>query len=404
MIDKVTLIYTDKYQSYNFGPNHPLRPLRLKLTYSLMQKTNLFNNERLEIKTPIMATPEQIERVHSSDYVNVVKMLSDNPEDKSVKAYLYGLGPGDNPVFPGMYDASALVCGASLLAADIVWNDPEMMVAFNPAGGLHHAQKNRASGFCIFNDIAVAISHLKQLKNDIRIAYVDIDCHHGDGVQALFYDDPNVLTVSFHESGRFLFPGTGETTEIGVGKGKGFSINFPLLPGTSNRMFIKLFRYCVPRILETYSPDLLFTQLGADMHYDDPLTQMGLSIAAYRDIAQTLYTCTHDYCNNKWVAVGGGGYQMTVVPRAWTTFLARMLDVNLPNELPEDWIKEVKKEVPYEETPYQLWDRDDRSEVQLLSHPEIAKKMIDYNKSLKELCDQQYIPNIQNGLKIKEKN
>ncbi|MBY9020399.1 MAG: hypothetical protein KGD67_05030, partial [Candidatus Lokiarchaeota archaeon] len=322
------------------------------------------------------------------------------PEDITIQPYLYGLGPGDNPIFKGMYEASALVCGASTLAADLVWKNDDIMIGFNPAGGLHHAQKKRASGFCIFNDIAVAIHHLKHLKKDIKIAYLDIDCHHGDGVQWLFYDDPNVLTISFHESGKFLFPGTGHTNEVGEGPGKGFSLNFPLLPGTSNRMFVKLFRYCVPRILEAYSPDVLFTQLGVDMHFNDPLTQMGVSISAYKDIAQTLYTCTHDYCNNKWVAVGGGGYLMTVVPRAWSVFLARMLDVKLENKLPNDWIQQVKKDVPNEDTPYLLWDHDDKSEVQLLSHPEIAKKMIDYNKELKNLCDNEYLPNI--SQKIKE--
>ncbi|NHJ21670.1 MAG: acetoin utilization protein AcuC [Candidatus Lokiarchaeota archaeon] len=394
MRDKVALIYTDKYQDYNFGPDHPLRPLRLELTYDLMKKLNLLNHKRIELKEPSSATREQIERVHDPEYVNIVKKLSDNPNDSSIHPYEYGLGPGDNPIFKGMYEASALVCGASILAADLVWNNEDTMVGFNPAGGLHHAGKRRASGFCIFNDIAVAMHHLKQLKKDIRIAYVDIDCHHGDGVQWLFYDDPNVLTISFHESGNFLFPGTGHSNEIGEGAGKGYSINFPLLPNTSDRMLVKLFRYCVPRLLDAYDPDILFTQLGVDMHYNDPLTQMGVSISAYRDIAQTIYTSTHDYCKNKWVAVGGGGYLMTVVPRAWSIFLARMLDVDLKNELPPEWIEKVKKDVPGEEVPYLLWDRDDRTEVQLLSHPELTKKMIDYNNSLKSLCDNEFVPNI----------
>jgi acetoin utilization protein AcuC len=394
MLDKVALIYADQYQKYDFGPEHPLRPLRLKLTYDLMNKLNLLDHKRIELYQPSIATQEQIERVHDPEYVNAVKVLSDNPDDSSIYPYEYGLGPGDNPIFKGMYEASALVCGATTKAADLVWNNEEIMVGFNPAGGLHHAHKNRASGFCIFNDIAVAIHHLKHLKNDIRIAYLDIDCHHGDGVQWLFYDDPNVLTISFHESGNFLFPGTGHSNEVGEDAGKGYSINFPLLPNTSNRMFVKLIRYCVPRILEAYAPDLLFTQLGVDMHYDDPLTEMGVSISAYKDIAQTLYTCTHDYCNNRWVAVGGGGYLMSVVPRAWSIFLARMLDVQLKNELPPEWIEIFKKDVPREEVPYLLWDRDDRTEVQLLSHPEVTKKMIEYNKSLKALCDNEYIPNI----------
>jgi len=183
MHDKVALVYTDQYGKYDFGPNHPLRPLRLKLTYDLMEKLNLLSHRRLEIKEPIVATQEQIERAHDPKYVEVVKKLSANPEDRIIQPYLYGLGPGDNPIFRGMYEASALVCGASIVAADSVWKNDDIVIGFNPAGGLHHAQKKTASGFCIFNDIAVAIHHLKQLKKDIKIAYLDIDCHHGDGVQ-----------------------------------------------------------------------------------------------------------------------------------------------------------------------------------------------------------------------------
>jgi len=397
MVDKIGLIYTEEYQKYNFGRDHPLRPLRLKLTYSLMEKLGLLKHERLSIITPRLATQQEIERVHSAQYVYIVKKLSENPEDIStilMNPLHYGLGPGDNPIFKGMYEASALVCGASIKAAETVWNEEEYKIAFNPAGGLHHAMKDKASGFCIFNDIGVAIKHLKKLKKDIRIAYLDIDCHHGDGVQWLFYDDPNVLKISYHQDGRFLFPGTGDINEIGEGKGKGFSINFPLLPGTYNKPFINLFRKTAPKLLETYAPDILITQLGVDTYYDDPLTQMGFSLAVYRDIAQSLKTSARDYCNNKWLAVWGGGYLMTVVPRAWTLFLARMLDVELKNELPDSWIQEVKENVPFEDTPYLLWDRGDKVEVQMLSHPEIAKKISEYTKSLIEISDKKYLPNL----------
>ncbi len=397
MVDNVGLIYTEDYQKYNFGKDHPLRPLRLKLTYSLMEKLGLLKHERLSIMTPRLATQQEIERVHSAQYVYIVKKLSENPEDIStilMNPLHYGLGPGDNPMFKGMYEASALVCGASIKAAETVWSEEEYKITFNPAGGLHHARKDKASGFCIFNDIGVAIKHLKMLKKDIRIAYLDIDCHHGDGVQWLFYDDPNVLTISYHQDGRFLFPGTGSVSEIGEGKGKGFSINFPLLPGTYNKPFINLFRKTAPKLLETYAPDILITQLGVDTYYDDPLTQMGFSLAVYRDVAQTLKTSARDYCDNKWLAVGGGGYLMTVVPRAWSIFLARMLDVELKNELPDSWIQEVKENVPFEETPYLLWDRGDKVEVQMLSHPEIAKKISEYTKSLIEISNERYLPNL----------
>jgi len=394
MVDKVGLIYTDEFQKYNFGNNHPLRPLRLKLTYSLMEKLNLLKNTRLEIIKPRLATKEELETIHSPEYVQVIKKLSINPEDKTIQPYIYGLGPGDNPIFKGMYEASAMVCGASIMAADKVWNDEECKIAFNPAGGLHHALKEKASGFCIFNDIGVAIKYLKKLKPNIRIAYLDIDCHHGDGVQWLFYDDPNVLTISYHQDGRFLFPGTGSVSEIGEGNGKGFSINFPLLPGTNNKPFMKLFRNTAPQILEAYAPDILFTQLGVDTYYNDPLTQMGFSLSIYRDIAQTMKTSAREFCQNKWIAVGGGGYLVTVVPRAWTLFLAKMLGEQLENKLPDSWIKEVKKLVPHEDTPYLLWDRGESVEVEMLSHPEIAKKIIDYTNSLIEISNERFLPNL----------
>ncbi|MFX1419682.1 MAG: acetoin utilization protein AcuC [Promethearchaeota archaeon] len=394
MVDKVGLIYTDDYQKYDFGPDHPLRPLRYKLTYSLMEKLKLLEHERLTLLKPRLATQQEIESVHSPNYVEIVKKLSKNPNDKNIVPYRYGLGPGDNPIFKGMYEASALICGASIIAAETVWNDEGFKITFNPAGGLHHAMKDRASGFCIFNDIAVAIKYLKKLKKDIKIAYLDIDCHHGDGVQWLFYDDPKVLTISYHEDGRFLFPGTGYVSENGEGEGKGFSINFPLLPGTNNKSFINLFRKTAPKILEAYNPDILITQLGVDTYFDDPLTQMGFSLALYRDIAQTIKTSAREYCQDKWLAVGGGGYLMSVVPRAWTIFLARMLDVELKNELPNSWIEEVKKSAPFEETPYLLWDRGEKIEVQWLSQPEIAKKIMNYTKSLIELSNERYIPKL----------
>ena len=389
---KVGLIFSDDYQRYNFGSSHPLRPRRLALTYSLMEKLGLLDNPRLEIISPRMCTKEELEMVHTPKYIDVVKKLSDNPEDNSINPFRHGLGPGDNPIFKGMYEASALICGGSLIAADKVWTDDDFNVAFNFAGGLHHAVEDRASGFCIFNDIAVAIAHLKKVQKDIRIAYLDIDCHHGDGVQWLFYDDPDVLTISYHESGQFLFPGTGDINEQGEGKGKGFSINFPLLPGTSNKIYLNLFRKTAPKILETYQPDVLITQLGVDTYFNDPLTQMGLSLQVYKDIAQTIKTCAREFCQNKWLAFGGGGYLMTVVPRSWSLFLAKMLDVELENELPRSWIEEAKDKAPNEDRAYLLWDRDDKTKVDLLANPEIAKEMINYTKSLIEVCNEKFIP------------
>ncbi|MFX1273462.1 MAG: acetoin utilization protein AcuC [Promethearchaeota archaeon] len=391
---KVGLYFTEEYYQYNFGDTHPLRPLRLELTFSLFKELGLLNNSLLEIIKPRYCTRDELARVHSPEYIDVIRKLSSNPRDNSVISYSFGLGPGDNPVFEGMYEASALICGASLMAAEKVWSDDVFKVTFNPAGGLHHAQKSRASGFCIFNDIAVAIAHLKTLKKDIKIAYIDIDCHHGDGVQWLFYDDPNVLTISYHEDGKHLFPGTGSINEIGEGKGKGFSINFPLKRYFNDKLFIDLLRKTAPKILETYKPDILLTQLGVDTNHRDPLTQLGLSVSIYRDIAQSLKTSAREYCQNKWLAFGGGGYLMSVVPRAWSLFLAKMLEVEIENKLPEIWYKEFKKKVRFEKAPFYLWERADDIDKRYLSDPDWAKNMIEYKNSLIKLCEETYLPRL----------
>ncbi len=393
--EKVGLIYTEDYQKYNFSDTHPLRPMRLSLTYSLMKSLGLLDNDKLEILNPRQCSEDELGLVHTSDYINAVKILSENPNDNTLKPLNYGLGPGDNPIFKGMFEASSMVCGASLIAAEKVWLDENCNVAFNPAGGLHHAIENRASGFCIFNDIAVALRYLKKLNKDIRIAYLDIDCHHGDGVQWIFYDDPNVLTISIHESGQFLFPGTGHLDEMGEDEGLGYSINFPLLPGTNNNLYLKLFKECIPKILDAYKPDILATQLGVDTHYIDPLTQMGASIELYKNLAKEIDNYAQKYCNNKWVAFGGGGYSMTVVPRAWTLFLAQMLEVELPNELPESWTKEVRQKVKDEKTPKILWDLDTVVENQLISNKDLAVKMENYINTLIEICDERFLPNLE---------
>lgn len=400
---KVGLVYSKDFEKYNFSPRHPLQPLRVLLTYSLMEKINLLNHENLELIEPRYCTEDEINRVHSTSYMNTVNTLSNDPKAKNVHPFSCGLGPGDNPIFKGMYEASSLVCGATVKAAETLWKNDEFKAVFNPSGGLHHALKDRAAGFCIFNDVAVAIHHLKQQKKDIKIAYLDIDCHHGDGVQWLFYDDPNVLTISFHESGQFLFPGTGDIDELGEKVGLGFSLNFPLLPGTSNKYYQKIFTECVPDILEVYTPDVLVTQLGVDTYYRDPLTHLGVSIELYKTLAKEMDSYAQKYCNEKWLAVGGGGYLMTVVPRAWTIFLAQMLGVELSNMLPESWVQEVEQKVPDEMTPYSLWDNDDKMKVQLLKQPKMADKLQQHINSLIEVCHTKYLPHMKANLgKIKK--
>jgi acetoin utilization protein AcuC len=256
----------------------------------------------------------------------------------------FGLGVADSPVFAGMHEASLEVCGASVAAAQAVW-EGRVRHAFNPAGGLHHAMRSQASGFCIYDDPAFAIEWLLR-HGARRIAYVDVDTHHGDGVQALFYRDPRVLTISLHESGRFLFPGTGFADEVGEGDARGSSLNVPLPPATSGPVYLEAFDAVVPPALDAFRPDVLVTQLGCDTHVTDPLAHLALTTDDYAALAGRLHGLAHQHAEGRWVATGGGGYQIaTVVPRAWTIYFAELSGQELPYELPWDWLHSVEERV-----------------------------------------------------------
>jgi acetoin utilization protein AcuC len=282
--------------------------------------------------------------VHTEDYLDAVKGAG---EGEDGDWWRYGFGPGDNPIFPRMHEASARVAGASLVAAEAV-STGRAQHAFNPAGGLHHAMPSRASGFCVYDDPAIAIEWL--LRNGAEcIAYVDVDVHHGDGPQAIFYRDPRVLTVSIHQSGRTLFPGTGFVEEGGAGDAEGTKVNVPLPPYTGDEEWLWAFGQVVPPLVAAWKPDYLVTQLGCDTHYTDPLAQLGLTTNAYREVAGILHRLAHEAAGGRWVATGGGGYQWArVVPRAWTIYFSEMADSPVPDHLPEAWIERAEHESGYE--------------------------------------------------------
>jgi acetoin utilization protein AcuC len=232
-----------------------------------------------------------------------------------------------------MHEASTLVCGATVAAAEAI-RSGSALHAFSPAGGLHHAMRGRAAGFCIYNDPAVAIAWLLEQGVE-RIAYVDVDVHHGDGVEAIFADEPRVLTISVHESGRFLFPGTGFADEIGTGPAEGTIANLPLPPNTTDELYLPAFDAVVPALVRAFEPEILVTQLGCDTHYTDPLAHLALTTRCYQGLAGRLHDLAHTVTGGRWLATGGGGYQWAaVVPRAWTTYLAEMTGTELPAELP----------------------------------------------------------------------
>jgi acetoin utilization protein AcuC len=243
-----------------------------------------------------------------------------------VPARRYNFGPGDNPVFEGMYEAESLKAGGALQAAEVLLRS-ECDVAFNYAGGLHHAAADRASGFCVFNDPAIAIHWL--LAQGLRAAYIDVDVHHGDGVQDAFYETDRVLTISLHQDGRTLFPGTGFVEEVGRGPGRGYSVNVPLPPYTDDGAYLFAFDQTVPPLLERFAPDIVVTQLGVDTHVGDPLAALALTTRGQRAVFERLARLSP-----RWLALGGGGYNLDVVPRAWTLAFLTMTGDPVPDRLP----------------------------------------------------------------------
>jgi acetoin utilization protein AcuC len=335
--DSVALVWDDAFESYDFGPQHPLKPIRVVLTVALIRACGLDVLANVDNVIPTTATRAQVETIHDPTYIDAVERISQNVGDP-FDNYGWGIGSGDNPAFAGMHDASMRVAGASITAAERVWRGHSEH-AFNPAGGLHHAMRDHASGFCIYNDPAIAIRWL--LDNGAsRVAYIDVDVHHGDGVQAAFYDDPRVLTISLHESGHFLFPGTGFVDEVGNGDAEGTKVNVSLPPYTFDDVYKQAFERVVPSLVEAFGPDVLFTQLGCDTHATDPLAHFALTTKSYRYLARAFHDLAHSAAGGRWVATGGGGYQIySVVPRAWTIYFSELAGGELPKDLPQEWIE-----------------------------------------------------------------
>jgi acetoin utilization protein AcuC len=323
---RTALVYSDEWRRFDYGPEHPLRMERLGLTWRLMEGYRLTSLPRAKVFTPTGASIEAISQFHAPEYVDVLRAVSAG--DWVPHAARYGLGPGDNPIFPGLWEAAQLIAGGSLLAAQAV-ADGEVTRAFHFAGGLHHAMPDRASGFCYVNDAVLAIMALRA--RGWRVAYVDIDAHHGDGVQFAFYGDPDVLTISTHERGDRLFPGTGFVSELGTGAGIGYSVNLPLQPFTDDAVYEAAFEAVVPPILGAFKPDVMVLQLGIDAHRTDPLTHLALTIQGFIAAVRRLLPLAP-----RIVALGGGGYDLPNVARAWTAAWAAINDATLPDALPRE--------------------------------------------------------------------
>ncbi|MFI9555893.1 acetoin utilization protein AcuC [Nonomuraea endophytica] len=329
------VIWDDALTSYDFGPDHPLAPVRVELTMALARDLGVL--ERVELAGCAPATDDELALVHKRGYIEAVKRVSVAGQP-DVSA---GLGTSDNPAFAGVHEASALIAGATLAAARAVF-DGAAEHAVNVAGGLHHAMPATASGFCVYNDPAVAIAWLLS-KGVSKIAYVDVDVHHGDGVQAMFYDDPRVLTISLHESPRTLFPGTGWPEETGA---EGSAVNVALPAGCGDAGWLRAFDAVVPPLLREFRPEVLVTQHGCDSHALDPLANLMLSLDGQRTAYATLHRLAHETAGGKWIATGGGGYELVqVVPRAWTHLMAEASGspVDPATKTPESWQRFVRE-------------------------------------------------------------
>ena len=317
---RVGFLYNDKYLGYQFGPEHPFRPIREKMTLDLLQELGVFNGVA-EVVSPPMATREDLLLVHSKSYVELVERLSKRG---------YGLlDLGDTPATRGIFEASRQVVGGSLCGANRIMKG-RLMHAFNPGGGLHHASSDSASGFCVFNDIVITIRHLQKSFGLERIAIVDIDGHHGDGTQFLLYHEP-ILKISFHRYG--IFPGSGSVEEIGKGPGRGYSVNIPLPAGCGDDTFMQAFKEVVPPLLKKYQPQLLISQFGVDGHYQDPLVDLRLTTFTYEDTATIMHELAHSICKGRFLVLGGGGYQPRNVSRCWAVMFLTLLN-RRPSEDP----------------------------------------------------------------------
>jgi acetoin utilization protein AcuC len=321
----VSLVYGEALMKHHLSDEHPLQPIRVKLAVDLIRSTGLI--EHAHLLPPRAATEQELELVHSPHYVQLVRKLSDPAQRRDVSVHAIdaaGFASADNPISDELHEGTSLVVGASLVAAEAIESGAALH-AFSPSGGLHHAHRDRASGFCTYNDAAIACEWLKRRGH--RVAYVDVDVHHGDGVEEIFQADPDVLTISLHESGRWLFPGTGFPEDSGAGPGSGTAANLPFVPYTWDEPWLFGFERVVPALLRRFKPTVLVTQDGCDTHHLDPLAHLSATTRIWPRIGRTFHELAHELCEGRWLALGGGGYAIyEVVPRAWTLFFAEMVE------------------------------------------------------------------------------
>ena len=331
-MNRAALIWTPELADYDLGDGHPLNPLRLILSVELMEAFSLLAPESLVSPRP--ATEKELLLVHTQGYIEAVREAGDWASDFRPSM---GLGTEDNPAYPGMHEIAALTCGASIQGIEEIVSGRRDRT-FSIAGGMHHAHRSRAAGFSVYNDAAVAIAVARQARPDLKVLYVDIDAHHGDGVQEAFGGSADVLTISIHESGLYAFPGTGFPEEIGHGPGAGYSANVPLPAYATDECFSLAFEGVVAPLARAFHPDIIVAQLGADAHHSDPQTELGLTLPGYRALVRGIIGLADELCEGRLAAVGGGGYHIVdVVPVAWAWVMAELSGIELDDEVPHTW-------------------------------------------------------------------
>lgn len=329
------VVWSPELLGYDFGPGHPMAPARLDLTMGLVRGLGLLDDAAgLEVVRPEPAADDVLTLVHDPAYVAAVRAASAHGTTDPGR----GLGTEDDPVFAGMHEAAARIVAGSYAAAGEIAAG-RVAHAVNLAGGMHHAKAGAASGFCVYNDAAVAVRRL--LDDGVeRVAYVDLDAHHGDGVEEMFWDDPRVLTVSVHQSGATLFPGTGHPTDVGGPRAQGTAVNVALPRRTDGGRWLRAVDAVVPPVLRAFRPQVLVTQHGCDAHGDDPLSDLDVSVDAQRTAATWVHELAHELTDGRWLALGGGGYAIArVVPLVWSAVVAEVVHRPLVagTHLPEDW-------------------------------------------------------------------
>ena len=335
------IIYHPDYKRYNLGEGHPFDPIRVEMVIDFLRRLGCFKNP----VEPEPITPRQLEAIHDREYIQTIEKISEG--NKIAGTENIGLGTPDNPVVKGMAEGARFQCGGTLLGARLIIENKANKV-LQLGGGFHHAHKNLAAGFCLYNDLGLAIKEMTIA--GLHVAYLDLDVHHGDGVQEMFYSDEKVMTISLHESGEYLFPGTGWLHELGSGMGRSLKLNVPLEPLTEGDSYMEVINSIVAHALEWFKPDVLIVQAGADAHFSDPLADLMLTTQDFEKIYRRVLELANQICKGKILFTLGGGYSITATPRIWIILYLILFGIHIPNRLPEDWRiywqKKIKKELP----------------------------------------------------------